>query len=61
MLEQLSEIGAVEFQYFHEGKPDDAVFKTLATIPMTGIHQGMPPFPFDLDELTRLIENEPKV
>ena len=57
-----------------EGKIDDAVFKALAILPMT----GMPPsgrgpfpldakelirltFPFDVDELKRLIKEEPKL
>jgi hypothetical protein len=36
MLEQGSEIGLVEFPYFHDGKPDDAVFKALAKIKIAG-------------------------
>ncbi len=60
MLQTLSEHGAVDFPYFHDGKPDDAVFKAFALVPMTGIYQGMSTEPYDLDELKRLIENEPK-
>jgi hypothetical protein len=65
MLEQVSKIGLVEFPYFHEGKPNDAVFKALAKIKIADEQRrretgGMMPFPFELDELKRLIENEPK-
>jgi hypothetical protein len=66
MLEQLSKIGLVEFPYFHEAKPDDAVFKALAKIQIADAQRrretgGMMPFPFELDELKQLIEDESKV
>ena len=45
--------------WLHDGKPDDAVFKALAVVPMT----KMPPggregLPFDVEELIRLIRKE---
>lgn len=65
MLEQVSEIGLVEFPYFHEGKPDDAVFKALAKMQIANAQRRretgeMTPLPFELDELKRLIEDESK-
>jgi hypothetical protein len=42
-----------------DGKPCDDVFKALAIAPMTGIPPGgRKGFPFDVDELIRLIQKE---
>ena len=53
-------IGQIDFPNFRETKPDDAVFKAFAMVPMAGLNQHKGPLPYDLDELTRLIENESK-
>jgi hypothetical protein len=38
---------------------DDAVFKALAVLPMTGIpNEGITKLPFDIYELLRLIKEE---
>ncbi len=56
-----AEAGLVDLPYFSRGKLDDAVFKAFATVPMTGMHKGMEsPLTFDLEELTRIIQNEPE-
>jgi hypothetical protein len=41
-----------------DSKPPDALFRALATIPMTGMAAGVPQqeLPFDLDELLRLVQ-----
>ena len=45
--------------WMKNGKPDDAVFRAIATIPMTGIGVGHPTngFPFDADEFFRRLGN----
>jgi hypothetical protein len=46
------------FPWAHDGKVDDAVFKALAIVPMTGIpNEGITSTPFDMDELVRLIQS----
>jgi hypothetical protein len=44
----------------HNGEPEDAVFKALATVPMTGRQPGVmyEKPPFDLEELIKLIKKE---
>ena len=59
-LQILSEAGHLSFPWIHDGEPDDAVFKALAIVPMTGrtpgaIYEGPP---FDVGELIRLIKKE---
>ncbi len=59
-LQILSEAGHLNFPWIHDGEPDDAVFKALAIVPMTGrppneMHERPP---FDVEELIRLIESE---
>jgi hypothetical protein len=60
MLRHISEITGTSLPWPREGKPGDAVFKALATVPMTGVAPGVvrkvPPF--DPDELIRLIKQE---
>jgi hypothetical protein len=44
-----------------QGKPDNAVFRALAIVRMTGLsHSGFPSqgFPLDVEELIRLIQKE---
>jgi hypothetical protein len=61
-LQILSEAGHLSFPWIHDGEPEDAVFKALAIVPMTGrlpgaMYQGPP---FDVEELIRLIKEEYK-
>ena len=61
-LQILSEGGHLTFPWIHDGEPEDAVFKALAIVPMTGrlpgaMYEGPP---FDVEELIRLIEKESK-
>ena len=60
MLEMLSGSGGLISPWLHGGKPDDAVFNVVATIPMAGMQIGKPfqGFPFDAEELIRLIKEE---
>lgn len=59
-LQILSEGGHLTFPWIHDGEPEDAVFKALAIVPMTGRIPGViyerPPF--DVEELIRLIKKE---
>jgi hypothetical protein len=60
MLQMLSGSGGLISPWLHEGEPDDAVFKVVATVPMIGLQVGTPRqgFPFDAEELIKLIEKE---
>jgi hypothetical protein len=60
MLQMLSESGGLISPWLHEGKPDDAAFKVVATVPMTGLQLGVPSggFPVDAEELIALIKKE---
>jgi hypothetical protein len=62
MLRHISEATGASLPWPREGKPGDAVFKALATVPMTGLPPGVvrkvPPF--DPEELIRLIMEEPE-
>ena len=60
MLQVLSKSGGLISPWLHDGKPDDAVFKVVATIPMIGLKLGTPRegYPFDAEELLRLIQKE---
>jgi hypothetical protein len=53
LLRQLSEAGGTSLPWLQE--PGDAVFKVLATVPMTQGGQGPP---VDVKELIKLIEKE---
>jgi hypothetical protein len=60
VLQHLNDAGIIKFPWIHDGKPEEAVFKALATIPMTGINpkvmrEGLP---FDVEELRRLVQTE---
>jgi hypothetical protein len=59
-LQILSEAGHLTFPWIHDGEPEDAVFKALAIVPMTGRRPGVtyerPPF--DVEELISLIKRE---
>ena len=60
-LQKFSEAGHLEFPWIHEGNIDDAVYKALASIQMTGMRPREDKvFPFDVDELIRLIKEEPE-
>jgi hypothetical protein len=56
----MTEAGQLNFPWVHDGEPEDAVFKALAIVPMTGTAPGVmyerPPF--DVEELIRLIKKE---
>jgi len=60
MLQMLSGSGGLISPWLHDGKPDDAVFNVVATIPMAGMQIGKPfqGFPFDAEELISLIKEE---
>jgi hypothetical protein len=60
MLQMLSGSGTLISPWLHDGKPDDAVFKAFATVPMLGLQVGTPRqgFPFDVEELIKLIKKE---
>jgi hypothetical protein len=59
-LQILSEAGHLNFPWIYDGEPEDAVFKGLAIVPMTGRLPGLmherPPF--DVEELIGLIKKE---
>jgi hypothetical protein len=59
-LQILSEAGHLSFPWIHDCEPDDAVFKALAIVPMTGRRPGVTYAgpPFDVEELIRLIKKE---
>jgi len=57
-LQAWSEARPEEFPWIKGDKIDDAVFKALAVLPMTGIpNEGITGLPFDTNELVRLIES----
>jgi len=60
LLQMLSHSGTLISPWLHDGKPDDAVFKAIATVPMLGVGVGTPRegFPFDVEELIKLIKKE---
>jgi hypothetical protein len=60
ILQKLSGSGGLISPWLHDGKPDDAVFKVVATVPMTGLQLGTPRqgLPFDAEELIKLIKKE---
>ncbi len=63
-LQQLNEAGYLQFPWVDGGKIEDAVCSAFAIVPMTGMppprrRDGFP-FPFDLDELIRLIKENPE-
>jgi hypothetical protein len=59
MLQMLSESGGLISPWLHDGKPDDAVFKVVATLPMIGLQlvprEGLS---IDAEELITLIRKE---
>ena len=62
MLQHVAEAGHFEFPWIHDGKPDEVVFKIVATIPMARLQPGVKHegFPFDVEELIRQIKNDSK-
>lgn len=62
MLKSMSDSGGLISPWLHHGKPDDAVFKVVATFPMVrmqpGVRQGG--LPLDVEELIRQIGKETK-
>jgi hypothetical protein len=59
-LQMMSEAGGQSWAGLTEGKPDDAVFKALANLSMTGMQPGVirEGLPFDVEQLIRLIREE---
>jgi hypothetical protein len=56
-LEMLADRGLLS-PWLHNGELDDAVFKVFATFPVKRIQKGgQEGFPFDIQELTKQIEN----
>ena len=58
VLIDLVKAGELNLPWIHEGEPDEAVFKALATIPMAGMKETQMDFPFDIEELNRLVQEE---
>jgi hypothetical protein len=59
MLQTIRDSEGLILPWLHDGKPDDAVFKVLATLPMTGLPPGgRTGFPFDIEEFGKLIKKE---
>jgi hypothetical protein len=60
LLETMTNDGGRIVPGLTDGKPTDAVFKVLATAPMTGMQIGAPRHgpPFDTEELIKLIGKE---
>jgi hypothetical protein len=59
MLKMMGESEGLLLPWLHDGKPEDAVFKVLATIPMNGLPPGgRKGLPFDVEEFRRLISKE---
>ena len=60
MLQKVAEAGHFRFPWIHYGKPEEVVFKIVATIPMVKLKPGVKQegFPFDVEELIRQIKNE---
>jgi hypothetical protein len=61
-LKLMSESGGLISPWLHHGKPDDAVFKVVATFPMITMQPGVRRggLPLDVEELIRQIRNEVK-
>jgi hypothetical protein len=60
MLKHLNEAGGPTLPGMNDSKPSDALFKAFAIVPMTALGPGgrREGFPFDMDELTRLVKKE---
>jgi hypothetical protein len=59
VLEMMAKSEGLISPWLHDGKPEDAVFKVLATMPMTGLPPGgRQGLPFDVKEFRRLINRE---
>ena len=59
VLKMMSESEGLISPWLHDGKPEDTVFKVLATIPMNGLPPGgRQGLPFDVEEFRRLIKKE---
>jgi hypothetical protein len=59
VLKMMSESEGLISSWLYDGKPEDAVFKVLATMPMNGLPpSGRQGLPFDVEEFRRLIEKE---
>jgi hypothetical protein len=59
VLKMMTESGGLISVWLHDGKPENAVFKVLATMPMNGLPPGgRQGLPFDVEEFIRLIEKE---
>jgi hypothetical protein len=56
ILQRLSGSGELISPWLHDGKPDDAVFRVVATVPMTGLQLGTPRqgFPFDAERTNKV-------
>jgi hypothetical protein len=60
LLQPVAEAEHFKFPWIHDGKPEEVVFKILASIPMVRLQPGVKHegFPFDVEELIRQIESE---
>ncbi len=66
MLEKVqyaADAGHFIFPWTHDGRPEDIVFKIVATIPMVASKAGVVQegFPIDVEELIRQIKNESRI
>jgi hypothetical protein len=60
ILQHLNEAGHIKFPWIHDGKPDEAVFKALAVVPMNGMSPRVmgKGLPFDVEGLCRMVQKE---
>jgi hypothetical protein len=59
MLKMMTESEGLISPWLHDGKPEDVVFKVLATMPMNGLSAGgRQGLPFDVEEFRRRIRME---
>jgi hypothetical protein len=55
VLKMMTESEGLISPWLHDGKPEDAVFRVLATMPMNGLPPGgRQGLPFDVEEFIRL-------
>lgn len=62
MLENEAESRHFEFPWMHDGRPEEMIFKIVATIPMVRLQPGVKRegFPIDVEELIRQIKAKSK-
>jgi hypothetical protein len=59
VLKMMTESDGLILPWLHDGKPEDALFKVLAAMPMNGLPPGgRQGLPFDVEEFRRLLNKE---